>query len=684
MKSSARPNRFLLGGRSVGAKLVRSFAVFLGLAAITVAVTYWSGSARREAFALLDQALEHRAAVEYVRNRLENLQSEISLLTNVTGSEETGTDVEMVAALREDRFGLLSRLEWPFQGSDPADAVRREGLRVDVEELLTAWASFHELRNADPQGALFQLITVADPLALRLLGEDFPAAAEAESAAVDEAIATWTRIDANDFRLIGGIFLVTLLIGVGVAFALVRDLVPAVVSLRIGAEHLRDGELAYRIPLGGDDELTGLARTFNQMADHLEQASDSLEDRNRELADTLAQLRTAQTGLVESAKLSALGEMLAGLAHELNNPMASVLGYGELLQAELRGDPGEEARDTLRFVDPLVSEVIRARELIRSLLQFSRTSDMTLKSVDLAAALDVAIGLRGFAFKRAGLTLETDLEPDLFVIAEAQRLQQVFVNIINNALGAMEAGAGTTLQVSARRFGDRVEVLFDDDGPGISDVAKIFEPFFTTKGVGEGTGLGLTLVHRFQEEFEGSVAAETSPDGGARFVLTYRVGEPTGVESREDAETLMPQLISPGNGKRGRLKVLLAEDEASIREFQIQMLKRLDVEVVTVDTAAAAQALLQREHVDVIVSDVRMPGEMNGADLFRWICSERPELTDRFLFVTGDVHDPLLVEWRAQYPDRFLIKPFRMKDYLERVGQMLNGVESELADHSVT
>lgn len=684
MKSSARPNRFLLGGRSVGAKLARSFAVFLGLMAITVVVTYWSGNARREALALLDQALEHRAAVEYVRNRLENLQSEISLLTNVTGSEETGTDVEMVAALREDRFGLLSRLELPFQESDAADAVRREGLRVDVEELLTAWASFHELRNADPQGALFQLITVADPLALRLLGEDFPAAAEAESAAVDEAIATWMRIDANNFRLIGGIFLVTLLIGAGVAFALIRDLVPAVVSLRIGAEHLRDGELTYRIPLGGDDEFTGLARTFNQMADHLEQASDSLEDRNRELADTLAQLRTAQTGLVESAKLSALGEMLAGLAHELNNPMASVLGYGELLQAQLRGDPGEEARDTLQFVDPLVSEVIRARELIRNLLHFSRTSDTTLESVDVAAALDVAIGLRGFAFTRAGLTLETDLEPDLIVLAEAQRLQQVFVNIINNALGAMEAGTGTTLQVSARRFGDRVEVLFDDDGPGISDVTKIFEPFFTTKGVGEGTGLGLTLVHRFQEEFGGSVAAETSPDGGARFVLTYRVGEPTGVESREDAETLTPQLISPGNGKRGRLKVLLVEDEASIREFQIQMLKGLDVEVVTADTAAAAQALVQREHVDVIVSDVRMPGEMNGMDLFHWICSERPELTDRFLFVTGDVHDPLLAKWLVQYPDRFLIKPFRMKDYLERVGQMLNGVESERADHSVT
>jgi two-component system NtrC family sensor kinase len=420
------------------------------------------------------------------------------------------------------------------------------------------------------------------------------------------------------------------------------------------------------------------------MADHLEQSSDILEDRNQELADTLAQLRTAQAELAESAKLSGLGEMLAGLAHELNNPMASVLGYAELLQAELRGASGDEAWDPLRFVDPLVTEGIRARDLICSLLQFSRTSDTTLESVDVAAALDVAIGLRGFAFARAGLALETDVEPDLIVIAEAQRLQQVFVNILNNALAAMEAGAGTTLRVSVRRFGDRVEVLFDDDGPGISDVAKIFEPFFTTKSVGEGTGLGLTLVHRFQEEFGGSVAAGTSPDGGARFVLTYRVGEPTRVESPEDAETLTPELIGPGNGKGGRLKVLLAEDEASIRDFQVQMLQRLDVEVVTVDTAAAAQAVLQREHVDVIVSDVRMPGEMNGADLFQWIRSERPEFTDRFMFVTGDVHDQLLVEWFEQYPDRFLIKPFRMKEYLERVGQMLNQVESQPADHSAT
>ena len=467
-----------------------------------------------------------------------------------------------------------------------------------------------------------------------------------------------------------------------------RRFLPRLDALTATARALAEGDYAARVPAPGTDELGLLAGSFNRMAAALEAARDELRKRNEELAATVQRLRGTQRELIQHEKLSALGEMLAGLAHELNNPLASVLGNAELLSAGLHeADDPEMRRLAEELADPIAHEALRARELVRNLLQHARKPDMALRPVSLNAALDVAVGLRSYAFAQAGLRLEIDVQPDLWVVADVQRLQQTFLNIVNNAFDAL-AGRGSMLRISARSMGGQVEIVLADDGPGLADPSRVFDPFYTTKPIGSGTGLGLAMVHRFVEEAGGSVEAANAPGGGAVFRLSLPAAAPPAeaaaegaVERGTAAPPLAPGRTAPGsappavmgleNGRR--LRVLVVEDEEPIRKLHRRMLKQLDLDVVVANSGAEARDAMLAGPIDIVISDVKMPGAMSGVDLFRWVVEERPALTERFLFVTGDTHDPVLLElWRA-HPDRFITKPFQVSEYLGRIRELMRG-----------
>jgi CheY-like chemotaxis protein len=216
---------------------------------------------------------------------------------------------------------------------------------------------------------------------------------------------------------------------------------------------------------------------------------------------------------------------------------------------------------------------------------------------------------------------------------------------------------------------DRIDLVFDDDGPGIEAPDRIFEPFYTTKPVGEGVGLGLAVVYRRMNEFGGSIRAENRPEGGARFVLTFTPAEGSGRTAVADPRPTAPVRVSPPpDGKRPR--ILVVEDEAPLRKLQKRLLTQRNADVLLAAGVEEARAILQTTEVDAIVSDVRMPGE-TGLDLYDWVEREMPALSRHFLFVTGDVGAPELLSLAERRPEIFVHKPFEVEEYLTRVAEVL-------------
>lgn len=439
-------------------------------------------------------------------------------------------------------------------------------------------------------------------------------------------------------------------------------------------ERIAGGERGARMPAGGDHEFRELAERFNWM-------TTALEQREAELTEALAEIEEAQAELIASEKLRAVGRMSAGLAHELNNPLTSVLGYAELLAEQFEGGRTPRGPEARELLGPILTESARARGLVRSFLQVARRPTETLGSVPLRNALDVVVHLRTFAFEQAGLELRLEKIPDVEVHAAPDLMHGMFVNLINNAYDAMRDQGHGALTISGTliQTEECVELCFADSGPGMIDADRVFEPFYTTKPVGEGTGLGLSLVYQFVTTFGGSVRAENHATGGARVVLRLPLagadmarspgrGAETHAASDSGSSGAEP---SPAHATPGEtMTVLVVEDEPHLLRLQERLLSRLNVRALLAESAAEARRLLESERVDAIVSDVRMPGE-NGAELYEWIQRSHPRLAGRFLFVTGDSRSPELAGIQDDVEEIILLKPFDVGEYLERVQALL-------------
>lgn len=450
-----------------------------------------------------------------------------------------------------------------------------------------------------------------------------------------------------------------------------RHMVTPLHVLTAAASRIGRGDLSARVPTQYDREFQSLAAAFNRMSTRLDEARSELEGERTALAEALDQVQSAQSELIQAEKLGALGRMTAGLAHELNNPLATVLGYSELLAASLEREATAD-KDELKasYVDPIVREARRARLLVRSLLQFTRRTESVVGPVRLRDALRVVEELRRFAFEQAGVELDLQDVPDFVIVGERQRMQGVFLNIMNNALDVLSPRGTGMLVVRAERDGEWVRVAFEDNGPGLSDLDRVFEPFFTTKEVGKGTGLGLALAERFMDSFGGRITAENRAEGGARFMLSFLASD----ESPPKVATLdtPPSASSlPLRVATRRQAVLVVEDEVHLQRLHRSLLARLDVDVEIAGTVAEARPMVEGRSYDVIISDVKMPGE-SGLEFYRWMLSRDAGIMDHFLFVTGDVADPELAEIADERPQAFLLKPFDAREYLARVASLLD------------
>lgn len=450
-------------------------------------------------------------------------------------------------------------------------------------------------------------------------------------------------------------------------------------QLTTAARRLGHGELGVRVAPQLYEEFDVVATGFNQMADGIEAARERDVAKNSELREALEHLRATQEELVQHEKLSAMGQMLAGLAHELNNPLSGILGMAEHLRSELSLSEHASVRAVgEELAEPLEREAMRANALVRSLLSFARKPSGTMESVELAKAVRTAVSLRAHAFAQAGKELRVAVPDGLWVVADAQKLQHVVVNVMNNALDALVRADGRALDVVAETDGEEhVRLTFEDDGHGFVDRQAAFTPFYTTKAPGQGTGLGLMLVQRFMTEFGGTASASNREVRGARLALRFRrateapvrrtphAGAPTITRSPARAAngvaTAAEQAPSPSSPAI-RPRVLVVDDEPSIREIQRRLLQRANIDVVLASSGAEARDILLRESVDLVVSDVRMPGELDGYALLAWMERERPLLAQRTILATGDIGGPDMEPILP--PERILRKPFKGEEFL--------------------
>src|SRR2546430_864328 len=371
------------------------------------------------------------------------------------------------------------------------------------------------------------------------------------------------------------------------------------------------------------------------------------------------ELRTAQEQLLQSEKMSAVGQLIAGVAHELNNPLTAILGYAQLLESE---GLGERAAD---FVGKLFKQAQRTHRVVQNLLSFARQRKPEKQQVDVRKVLQETLALRDYDLRVNNIKLEQQVDPDLpAVTADPHQLEQVFLNIINNAVDAMlEAGKGGSLKVRMSAKDGDVLAEFQDSGPGIKEPGKIFDPFYTTKGVGKGTGLGLSICYGIVKEHGGDITARNCPDGGAivevRFPSSDRLAAP------EIAAPLQPREFAI----EGR--ILLAEDEAAVLEFERDVLTGADAQVVTLMNAEAVRMRLLTEPFDAVIVNGKLPGGWSAPEVYGWISGKCPGLEKRLLFTFSSDAEPEVRDFLAQNNLPHLVKPFEVADLIAQARRLL-------------
>jgi len=366
-------------------------------------------------------------------------------------------------------------------------------------------------------------------------------------------------------------------------------------------------------------------------------------------------LRRTQEQLLQSEKMSAIGQLISGVAHEINNPLTAILGYAQLLEHE---SLSEKARD---FVNKLFKQAQRTQHLLQNLLSVARQRKPEKKQVDIRQVLDDTLALRDFDFSLRNVRVTCDIAPEIPpVIADAHQMEQVFLNIINNAVDAMlEHERAGVLYVRVHVQDERVCIEFRDSGPGLSEPKKVFDPFYTTKGVGKGTGLGLSICYGIVKEHGGDIVAINHPDGGALFRIMLPVSVAAPVEPVSEAAQHVPPLSG---------RILLVDDEEAVLEFEREALTGAGAEVVAVSSAEEAIQLLQC--FEAMLVDSTMPGQ-SGMDFYRWVAANRPGAERNIIFTISDITDSEIGAFCNKQNVPLLVKPFQVADLISAARSLL-------------
>jgi PAS domain S-box-containing protein len=384
-------------------------------------------------------------------------------------------------------------------------------------------------------------------------------------------------------------------------------------------------------------------------------------------------LRRTQEQLLQSEKMSAVGQLIAGVAHELNNPLTAILGYAQLLESE---GLNTRAQD---YVGKLFKQAQRTHRVVQNLLSFARQRKPQRNEVDIRKVLDETLALRDYDLKINNITVDRDIpsEPAL-VVADPHQIEQVFLNIINNSVDAiMETGRSGKLKIRISCQGGHICTQFTDDGPGIKDPKRIFDPFYTTKSVGKGTGLGLSICYGIVKEHGGDITANNAPDGGA--VIEVRL--PAVASAQVQSELPKPAARPHEGATPGR--VLLVEEEEAVLEFERDVLAGAGATVVTARTSQDVKTRLLSEPFDALIMNGNMPGQWSTKESYHWLKENCPGMEAHVLFTFSngvEVSDGRAFLQEHSVP--CLVKPFEVAELIAQARRLLQKAQAASASAS--
>ena len=460
------------------------------------------------------------------------------------------------------------------------------------------------------------------------IGNDLLLATEQMSFEASKTLQKITNESMNKIEDVKLILLVTLVstffLGLIVSVLLTRSIVMPIKELLGATRMIASGSYDHKITFHDRTEFGELARNFNIM-------SDALEEKSR-----------IEEQLKHSQKMEAIGTLTAGVAHEYNNIMTSIIGFGEFLQEDIGTDsPLRE------YVDDILISARRATDMTRSLLAYSRKQITHMEALVVNEALS---SVHRFLSKLVGEGIELRfLSPahDLTIMADRSQLEQVFINLSTNALDAMPLGGTLTIKLETVKLenmpelpqakfepGTYVLISVTDTGVGMDEKSKekIFEPFYTTKGIGKGTGLGLSMVYGIIKSHNGYIHVDSEPGKGSDFKVYLPQIEPAGLEV-EPAATLIAET--------GTETVLIAEDEELVLKLMKKTLEKAGYRTITaIDGEDAVQKYSRyKNEIDLLFFDVAMP-EKDGEQAYEEIRKTDPDVKVIFISGYGELNDP--------------------------------------------
>jgi len=374
-------------------------------------------------------------------------------------------------------------------------------------------------------------------------------------------------------------------------------------------------------------------------------------------------LRRTQEQLLHSEKMAAVGQLISGVAHELNNPLTAILGYSQLLTSS-----GQMGPQGIEYSEKLYKQAQRTHRIVQNLLSFARQHKPERVPVQLNLILEETLALRDYDLRMNHIRVHLELSPDLpYTSADPHQLQQVFLNMVNNAVDAMlEHSNEGDLWVKTGAKEDKLFIEFTDSGPGVKDASRVFDPFYTTKPVGKGTGLGLSICYGIISEHGGTIQVRNVPSKGASFTIEVPYQPIRAVKRPETSQVTEPV-------REGR--ILLMDQDDSVLEAVRTILLEREHEVATAKTAADAMALLEKREFDLVVADLDLAGTGGSNILHDWILVRKPRLAKRCVWTRGVAPLGQATGDGAWNGSHILQKPFQAAELLAAVDEALGSMQ---------